>query len=134
MLCLESRCFFVYPSRMFIEGPGEGRDGGDAGESSDEGDDQAGPSYRIHQKNEPKYVTLKLPVKELREETSKMGNRRQLSLPGQTEFLSDVVLRGGGDLKDVPCSTTTMHKYIHTFGCCCCCCCFRRCCCCCYCG
>ena len=71
---------------------------------------EAGPSYAPHRKSQPATITLTLPVEEFRAEFSQTANRRNLTLRGQTDHLSDMVLRGGGDLKDFPCSTSTMSK------------------------
>ena len=86
-------------------------DDDDDDEDNDGDDDNStDTNYQPHIKRKPDYVTLRLPVK-FREDVALISNRRKEgSLRHQSEILSEAVLAGGGDLKDLPCSTTTMKK------------------------
>ena len=72
--------------------------------------DKVDKPFATHIRSKPSHVQLAIPVKEFRAETSKIGNHRNLSDRGQSDILSSMVLHGGGELKDFPCSTSTMRK------------------------
>ena len=75
-----------------------------------EGHSQKDPSFKPHVRTRPTHIQLSLPINEFREEASNITNRRKLSDRGQSDLLSTMVLQGGGDLSDFPCSTSTMRK------------------------
>ena len=67
-------------------------------------------SFRPHIRTRPTHVKHEVPVEQFRMEASNKANNRKLSDSGLSDFLSAKVLHGGGDLKNFPCSQTTMRK------------------------
>ena len=86
----------------------EGEEREEESEETEEPCDKNDPSFKPHIQTQPTHMQLNIPVKELREEACKIGNRRNLTNRGQSDILSTMVLKGGGDLKDFPCSPSTM--------------------------
>ena len=100
-------------ARKFMEGSveEEGEEEVEEEEHQGQTEEEIGDiSYRPHIRTRPTHVNLKLPVKQFREEASNIANNRKLSDSGQSDILSAMVLHGGGDLKDFPCSRSTMRK------------------------
>ena len=76
----------------------------------DVGDEDYKPSWIGHECKRRKMVTFEYDVDELRASFSAESDHRQLSSRGRSDILSDHVLKGGGDLSDVPSSQSTMTR------------------------
>ena len=88
-------------------------DDNDDDDDDDNDDDDNSPQYLPHTaKKKAKIVHQKLNLNEARAASSAIANRRHTSLRGQTDTLSSLILQGGGDLNDFPCSTSTMQRFI----------------------
>ena len=83
-------------------------DGDDDANSGDDAEDEYLPPTHGHRRKRQKRITLNVDVESLRKSHSVISDRHKDSSRSRCDTLSNLVLQGGGDLYDVPCSRRTM--------------------------
>ena len=78
----------------------------------DDDDDEYQPSWVGHVRKRPRRAVLDFDVDELQKSFSSYADYSMLSSQGRSGIFSDFVVKGGGDLSKIPCSKSTMIRYM----------------------
>ena len=97
----------------FIDSEDSGNDDDDDDDDNDDDDDdndddEYHPGSYGHRRKRAKTISLEYNVEELRSSFSATSDRRAMSSRTRTNHLSNFILKGGGNLYDVPCSQMSM--------------------------
>ena len=92
----------------------EEEDGCDVGSTDDtESIDRSFiPSWEGHVRKRPKTVSLEIDVEKMQQSFSDRADHYQMSSTARCSVFTDFVVSGGGSLKEVPCSQSTMIRSI----------------------
>ena len=80
-------------------------------DNDDDNDDDYHPGSHGHVRKRARIVSLDFDVDELRSSFSAVSDHRTMSSYARSDHLSNFVVKGGGDLYDVPSSQRSMVRY-----------------------
>ena len=84
-------------------------------EGDDDSDDDSDEDYRLstdgHRRVKDKTIKLEINIDEYRKSFSLQADHRKLSSRGRSDVVSEQVMSGGGSLRQLPCSQSTMIRY-----------------------